>query len=255
MPGPPSGQDAPSFVELVPFGGRKIDPLREVPSEHRSAPEERPWIYTNMITTLDGASAVEGLSGGLGGPSDRRMFRALRSVADAILVGSATAMSERYQPARPNQAGKRPPIVILTTALHLDIDLPLFRDPASRPILATTEAASERERARFREVADVVTFGSTSVDPHRLVRYLFQRGVRRALLEGGPRVNGHFVAEDLIDEWNLTLSPLLVAGQSSRSAHSNSACAPLPRKLERLWESDGTLFGRWTRELVPTNPS
>jgi len=40
--------------------------------------EGRPAVRLNMIESVDGASSVDGLSGGLGGPADRKVFAALR---------------------------------------------------------------------------------------------------------------------------------------------------------------------------------
>ena len=60
--------------------------------------DDRPFVRCNMISTLDGAITVDGRSGMLGGPADRRVFQALRSLADVILVGAGTARAEAYGP-------------------------------------------------------------------------------------------------------------------------------------------------------------
>ena len=41
---------------------------------------DRPWWLANMITSHDGATHVDGLSGGLAAPADRLTFRAIRAV-------------------------------------------------------------------------------------------------------------------------------------------------------------------------------
>ena len=70
----------------------------------RPAVDGRPWVGLSMIASLDGATAVSGLSGGLGNDNDRAVFSLLRSVADVILVGAATAEAEGYRPtSRPGQ--------------------------------------------------------------------------------------------------------------------------------------------------------
>ena len=50
----------------------------------------RPGVRLNMVASLDGAITVEGRSGKLGGDADRRVFRALRSLADVVLVAAGT---------------------------------------------------------------------------------------------------------------------------------------------------------------------
>src|SRR3954470_16599567 len=60
------------------------------------APEDRPLVLVNMVSTLDGRVAVEGGSTAIRGEGDLQMFHALRTVADALLVGTGTLRAERY---------------------------------------------------------------------------------------------------------------------------------------------------------------
>ncbi|HRE03686.1 MAG TPA: dihydrofolate reductase family protein, partial [Ilumatobacteraceae bacterium] len=64
--------------------------------------------------------------------------------------------------------------------------------------------------------------------------------------EGGPLLNGALAAADLIDEINLTLSPLVIGGDAERlTAH-----APPVRHgfhLAHLIEHDSYLFARYVR--------
>src|SRR4051794_41733156 len=55
-------------------------------------------LRVNFIAALDGAISVEGRSGGLGSPGDRRGFQSLRALCDAVLVGAGTAAAEGYRP-------------------------------------------------------------------------------------------------------------------------------------------------------------
>ena len=64
--------------------------------------------------------------------------------------------------------------------------------------------------------------------------------------EGGPTLNGTLIALDLIDEWALTLSPVLIGGDARRSSRGMVA-DPRRFELARLLEGDGELLGRWVR--------
>src|SRR6476646_6539004 len=55
-------------------------------------------LRVNFITSLDGAVTVDGRSGGLGSPGDRRIFQVLRALSDVVLVGHGTAAAEGYHP-------------------------------------------------------------------------------------------------------------------------------------------------------------
>jgi 5-amino-6-(5-phosphoribosylamino)uracil reductase len=85
------------------------------------------------------------------------------------------------------------------------------------------------------------------VDLNLLLQDLRSRGIHRVLLEGGPELNGQFIAEGLVDEWNLTIAPVLLSGQSSRSAHGPDPRERTQLSLKRLWQSQDSLFGRWVR--------
>ena len=48
------------------------------------------WVLINMIATVDGATAVDGRSGGLGGAADKAVFAGVRALANVILAGAGT---------------------------------------------------------------------------------------------------------------------------------------------------------------------
>ncbi len=101
----------------------------------RAAHDGRPWVYLCMITSADGATAVEGKSGALGGPGDRAVFATLRANADVVLVGAGTARAERYGP--PKRANLR--IAVVSRSLHIDWDSDLMR--SDQVLVVTTEDA------------------------------------------------------------------------------------------------------------------
>lgn len=238
---------------------RHVEPLEAVAAEDRPVSNERPWVFSNMISSADGATALEGVSGGLGGPADMQVFAALRGIADAILVGASTVRLEDYQPpgtgstetvaARADRGqSPRPQLVIVTASLSLDPGQRVFGDPNYRPLIATVTDAPADRKSRLAERAEVVTCGTGQVDLPLLLGELGLRGHRLVLAEGGPSLNGQLVADDLIDEWNLTISPILAGGASKRPAQG----PPLPHptaamRLRRVWQADDLLFCRWTR--------
>ena len=66
--------------------------------------------------------------------------------------------------------------------------------------------------------------------------------------EGGPSLNGDLLAADLVDEWALTLSPMLVGGESQRSSHGQLAPDARRMRLDRVLEDDDFLLTRWVRK-------
>ena len=61
-----------------------------------SRPTDRAFMRLNMISSVDGGTAVDGVSGGLGNRDDHAVFAALRAQADGCLVGLGTVLAEQY---------------------------------------------------------------------------------------------------------------------------------------------------------------
>ncbi len=243
--------------QLLPEPVEEVDPVEIHTALAREAPADRPYVLVNMIASVDGATAVEGLSGGLGGESDKAVFGALRSVPDIILVAAGTADTERYGPPKPTeavQAARRargqsalPRLAVVSGRLSVDLGLPMFTDPGGpRPIVITSEAAATDRRDEVEAVADVLVAGGTSVDLAAALAQLRQQGASVVLCEGGPSLNGGLVDADLVDEWNLSLSPTIAGGASHRIvAGATPALGHL--RLAGALEADGTVFLRYHR--------
>jgi riboflavin biosynthesis pyrimidine reductase len=243
------------------------DPLDDVDvdeliaAEARPVPAGRPWLLVNMISSLDGAITVEGRSGALGRPADGAVFSALRAVADIVLAGAGTVRAEGYGPARPTDAQRAarlargqaevPTVAVITRSLDLDLDGRLFRSEGPRPIVITCASAPADRRAATEAVAEVVVVGDATVDLPGALAALGERGAAVVTCEGGPRLNGDLIVDDLIDEWAQTFAPLLVGDDSVRGAVGPTPPAPRECVLDRLLEGDGLLLSRWLRLREP----
>ncbi|WP_368496435.1 pyrimidine reductase family protein [Herbiconiux sp. A18JL235] len=216
-------------------------------------------LRVNFVQSLDGSATVDGLSGGLGGPADKRVFDTLRSLADVVLVGAGTAREEGYgalrldaeRSARRVSAGlpEHPAMAVVSGRLGLDPGSDLFALAPRRPLVFTVETAPADARAELSRVADLVDVGADRVDPARIVAELTARGLTQVLCEGGPSLFGDFVAADLVDEFCLTLSPLLEGGRGPRVITAPSQLAAPPRGLDlgHVLRSGSVLLTRWTR--------
>lgn len=228
-----------------------------VAADARPAPDGRPWLLVNMITSLDGAVTVDDRSGGLGRPADKAMFSALRAVGDVVLAGAGTVRAEGYGPPRPSSATRAaraargqteaPRLAIASRSLDLDPTTPLFAEADAPPFVLTCESAPADRRMALEEVADVLVAGDVTVDLPAAMRLLGERAVGVITCEGGPNLNGDLILADLIDEWALTVSPLLTGGDARRASTGPVAPAPLPMALDWVVEGDGLLLTRWLR--------
>ncbi len=223
------------------------------------AAADRPWLRANMISTLDGsAHGPDGRSGSLGTPRDARLLALLRAMADVIVVGSGTVRVERYKPVRadPRFAGLRaaagrtptPAIAVVSRSLDLDPDAPLFTEAPddARTIVLTIDECPTDRRRELERVADVIVGGTHSVDPRRLVDALAERGHRRLLTEGGPRLLRDLVAADVVDELCLTIALRTIGGDGGRIL-AGAPVDPQRWRPHLLLLDDDLLLGRWFR--------
>jgi riboflavin biosynthesis pyrimidine reductase len=244
--------------ELWPDPAPDVDPMTRLAGDRRPRPADRPWVMVNMIATVDGGTATSGVSGGLGADGDRTVFRALRSLADVILVGAATVRAENYGPPRPSDAVRAqrrrrgqeptPRMAVVSSRLDLDPDQSLFAEAEQRPLVFTGVAADPASATALAPVAELVRGTGAMLDLPMVLTELAERGAEVVLCEGGPSLNGQLVAAALVDEWCTTVSPRLVAGPSARAAHGHDDGPALGLRLDRVMADDeGFLFLRYLR--------
>lgn len=220
------------------------------------------WVRANMVSSADGAAQAEGKSAGLSGEADKKVFRALRGLADVILVGAGTVRTEGYrQPAMPREpyasaraaAGQAPAaaIAVVSASLDLDFEAPLYRDAVAPTITITVRDAPPDRLAKARDAGEVLIAGIGRADIGRAIDLLAGSGLGRILCEGGPRLLAEVARADRLDELCLALSPRLLAGHALRILDGPELPQPLPLTLHTLLVEDGFLF---TRHLV-TNPT
>ena len=238
-----------------------VDPVTSYLAAVRTAPAGRPWVTVGMIASLDGATAVSGTSGALGGEADKAVFRAVRAIADVILVAAGTVRAEGYQPVRLSDgvraartaAGRSPHpprLAVVTRSLDLDLDGPLFAPEAIAPLVITTVDADDDAVAAVAARTEVRRFGEGSVDLAAALGSLADDGAEVVVSEGGPSLNGALVDADLVDEWCLSIAP---AGGRRRQRPLAAAAPPVEHgcSLVSLLTADGVLFGRWIRLSRP----
>jgi riboflavin biosynthesis pyrimidine reductase len=212
-----------------------------------------PTLRVNFIASTDGATTVDGLSGGLHGPGDKEIFDSLRMVCDALVVASGTVRAENYDALRLTPAARawrvaeglpeHPLMVIVSGSLHLDLEQLVFSDAPIRPVVVTTTRA---DTAKLDGVADVIAAGDEEVDWAAAVRALRERGATQLLSEGGPHLLGTLIAADLVTEMCLTVSPLLVGGGPGRVS-AGATSEPRRMSLRHVLTLEDMLFLRYCR--------
>ncbi|MEZ5211453.1 dihydrofolate reductase family protein [Gordonia sp. (in: high G+C Gram-positive bacteria)] len=214
--------------------------------EQYAYPDDRPWLRANMVASIDGAATLDGRSGGLGSPGDRLLFSVLRQLADAVVVGAHTALTEGYRVPESDGDSPAPALVLASRSLSIPDDyVPAF---APGTLIATCTAAPAAERARLvAGGAALIDCGDDEVDPRRLTAELAARGHRKLICEGGPRLLASLVAAGALDQLAVTLAPALAGGDGPRIAHGDTPPGGLrhARLAQLIGDDDGYLYFLW----------
>jgi riboflavin biosynthesis pyrimidine reductase len=220
------------------------------------APGRRAHVALCLVSSADGAVAVDGLSGGLGGPADLRALSQLRAANDVSLVGAGTVRDEGYVPltGSPERRADRtarglraaPRLAIVTASGRLEPDLDVFRDPDEPPIVLTSRAADTDRLAAIADRAEIHVVADAQLDAATIVATLADLGLPRILCEGGPRLNQVMLVGGELDEVFLTLAPMLVGGPVPRII-SGDVEAATPLELVSVFEHEGDLLLRYRR--------
>jgi riboflavin biosynthesis pyrimidine reductase len=151
-------------------------------TRRRDISGDRPWVVLSMISTADGATAIDGNSAKLGGPTDREVFLHLHRSADCVLVGAQTIRQDSYSPLPAHQK-----LVVLSHTGDLGANTQALLDAGNTQIVTG--------------------------DVHNIVRNL---SGNICVLEGGSNLNNQMLQANLIDEICLTIAPMFVGGTTPR---------------------------------------
>jgi riboflavin biosynthesis pyrimidine reductase len=188
-----------------------------------------PHLRAGFVASVDGAISVNGRSEGLSSPADKAVFRALRAVCDAVVVGAGTLRAEDYGPVRLQ------PSAIAWRAFH---------DRAPEVPIVVVSRTGDLGSGRVLEGPVLAMGRDLPEEPAAMVAALHERGLTRLLCEGGPSLLTALLEAGVVDELCLTWSPSLV-GEGPRLV--GVLGVPLGLELTGLVHDDpGVLLSRWS---------
>ncbi|SDO88184.1 Pyrimidine reductase, riboflavin biosynthesis [Pedococcus dokdonensis] len=207
------------------------------------APARR-WLRANFVATLDGAAnGPDNKSGSINTDADHIVFDLLRRLTDVVVVGAGTVRAEGY----PSLRAEDPRAPVLMVVSHQGAVPPSVLDgPFGSVYLITREGADPATLDASRDSLGeefVLTAGTDAVDFVKMRNMLEDKGYRQILCEGGPSLLNSMLAAGVVDELDLTWSPVIVGGE-----HPTITRGPdlhLPASPTLLLEENGTILGRW----------
>lgn len=202
---------------------------------------DRPFTFVNFVMSHDGRVSFNE-PGHLGGGDvsrrdahDRWLMALLRARADAVLVGGSSIVAAGNHVWTPDAAAPEdaaawdalrrhesrrpvPLLVVLTRSGEVPASAPALDDPRLPVLIATTTQGADRARAILGD-RDWIRYLVTgeSLDQRGTMRALQRdEGVGHLLVEAGPQVYGSLVADRLIDDTFVTISPIIIGASTQQ---------------------------------------
>jgi riboflavin biosynthesis pyrimidine reductase len=220
-------------------------------------PDRRRWVRAMMVSTLDGATmGADHRSRSISSVEDRAVFDATRRHSDVVLIGAGTFRAERYRPLRvPTELAQQrrdlglapaPVVAIVSRSLDLPWDEPIFAESDIRPVVVTGSAAEPERLRAAKQHAQVLELPSPGVDLGEMFDRFEALGLLRIVCEGGARLLSTVVRSGLLDEVDLSISPLMTAGGQVATGVP-LAVPPRFALAHVMVGDDGFLFTRFIR--------
>jgi 2,5-diamino-6-(ribosylamino)-4(3H)-pyrimidinone 5'-phosphate reductase len=181
----------------------------------------RPEVWVNYATSEDGRIAYAGgrrarLSSG----EDLVRVQEMRSVADAILVGVGTiVLDDPSLRVHWDLLGRPPgtsPTRVVVDATGRTPEGARVLDGATPTIIGT----SERCTRKFPDRVDVIVAGREEVDLALLFERLYDRGIRRMMVEGGSEILSSVFRARLFDRCTVYHAPVVIGGHTAPTVAS-----------------------------------
>lgn len=183
--------------------------------------------------SLDGQFAgTSGSSRDLTSPDDLRLLLLLRALSDVVLVGASTARKENYRQPKLRPEFKfldrpAPRLAVVSASLDFDLAAPLFHGGTTKTIVLN--AGPSRPTSELLELADVIDIDATRVAIDSITA-LASLGLESVTCEGGPRLLSQLLANNCVDEYDLTIAPIIV--------DSDAGLTPIGL-IESQWQLSG----------------
>jgi 2,5-diamino-6-(ribosylamino)-4(3H)-pyrimidinone 5'-phosphate reductase len=206
------------------------------------APPERPWIFINMVTTIDGKILTGERDDDvhdLGSPIDHATMKVIEAAADGIIIGAGTLRAT-------------PVMNFPATLKRYAVSTKGKVDPSHSFFIGGPSWLVLPGEASGHPVLSSIKAGARELDFREALRIIRQdHGVERLLCEGGAELNGVLLGLDVVDELFWTVAPKIKLG---RDVPTYADGEPLPRSEVTKWTlvqqaaAGNELFLRYRRD-------
>jgi len=244
-----------TITRLYPLPGEQC-PLEGLYLQHQlhtRGQADRPFVYSNFITSLDGRIAIgtsdhatHTVPSSIGNPRDWRLYQELAGQADLLItsgrfyrqsimgeaqdilpVDNKPAFADISEWRRKQGLRSQPDIAIISGSL--DIPLPALEGYRDRRILVITGAEADRKKVKDLQHhgIEVIHAGNgKQVDGRLMIPELATRGYRSIYAIAGPAVFYTLLKARVVDRLYLTIAQQLLGGDVIDTLTSGPLLAP-----------------------------
>lgn len=184
-------------------------------------PADRPYVVINMVGSVDGKVTIEGTEQGIGTKVDQRLMRELRVHADIVINGAGTLRASgtssrlgdpSLEELRTRRGRPRAPIAaVLSASGHLPLERAFFTARDFDAVIYLGASASPARRAAIEATGRPVYDLPHDDEIRWMLRHMREHLEAHVLLvEGGPHLNGQLIEAGFVDEFFLTVGPVIV---------------------------------------------
>lgn len=185
----------------------------------------KPYVILNAAMTLDGKIATETGSSNISGKEDLIRVHELRKEVDAIMVGINTVIADdpRLTVHKIESKKEDNPIrVVVDGKGRIPIESRITNNDAPTIIAVSDDYKSDLTASNKYQIlknngVDFFFAGENQVDLAKLMNYLYEKGVKTLMLEGGSTLNFSMIKDGLIDEIRICVAPMVVGGANAIS--------------------------------------
>lgn len=178
-----------------------------------------PFVTLKLAMSLDGRIATKaGESKWITGVEARKEVHRLRSMNDAVMVGSGTLLEDDPELSVRLVRGKSPVRVVLDSTLSLPASAKVYngvKAGRARLIILTGQKTGRKKIAQAEALGAEVIKVSASRDGlsiKAVMRGLGKREITSVLVEGGGRLAASLIKAGLVDKYIFYYGPVIIGG-------------------------------------------
>ena len=179
---------------------------------------KRPHVIINCAMSADGKIASPlGKQMKISCDEDiKRMYR-LRNESDAVLVGVGTILSDDPKLTVKEKYVKHPkqPLRIVLDSKGRTPSHALVLNDVTKTLIITAKETKKTYNGSHIEVVNCKTDRNGLIDVKSVLDFLYRKGVRILLVEGGGTVIWNFLKNKVVDDLYIFIKPCIIGGKNT----------------------------------------